>query len=482
MGIRIKPLEIEIPKDDPFKNDLLGRKEPAEVLTNIVGSIEGPCALAIDATWGAGKTTFLRLWSQHLRNEGFPVVEFNAWETDFSSDPFLALSSELTEGLRDYGNELLEPKIANTKKAAQEVLRRAIPGVIRFVTRVVLDINPLLENEVGQALASFAEERLTKYQETQEAIGKFRNTLQDMAGTLSESNKNRPLMVIIDELDRCRPSYAVELLEIAKHLFAVDHIVFVLAINRPELAHSIKALYGNDFDAKNYLRRFFDVDFRLPEPDRNAFINRLLESVHIYGYLGRTSDEYAQQEANMVWVLLEKFFSASGISLRQVAQAIHHLGLVLASLRSNHRSFFISVVVVLILRTLKTDLYHQFIRREISDLEVIDELFQTTGSKSLQEINERCLFEAAIILGFQELSGDLSYEQGSTPLMQRYKDMEYVDGDDTISPVDREHADNVLSWVDRYQRASQSRNGFGFKHSVDRIELLSTSLIDEAQK
>ena len=161
MGIRIQPREIEVPTDDPFKNDLLERKVSAEVLTSLVDSIDGPCALAVDAAWGNGKTTFLEMWSQHLRNQGFPVVKFNAWETDFSGDPFVALSTELTEGLHEYTDEPLATKIANTRKVAKEVLRRVVPGVIRVATAGILDGAPLLEKEVGQAFASYAEGRLT---------------------------------------------------------------------------------------------------------------------------------------------------------------------------------------------------------------------------------------------------------------------------------------------------------------------------------
>ncbi len=119
MGIRIQPREIDVPKNDPFKNDLLGRKESVEVLTHLVGNFEGPCVLAVDAAWGNGKTTFLRIWAQHLRKEKFPVVEFNAWETDFSGDPFVALSAELTEGLHEYTDEPLATKIADTKKSGE---------------------------------------------------------------------------------------------------------------------------------------------------------------------------------------------------------------------------------------------------------------------------------------------------------------------------------------------------------------------------
>ena len=69
-----------------------------------------------------------------------------------------------------------------------------------------------------------------------------------------------------------------EFLEVAKHLFSVDRIVFVLAVNLDQLAHSVRALYGSDFDAKGYLRRFVDVDFYLPDPDRDAFIREQLQA------------------------------------------------------------------------------------------------------------------------------------------------------------------------------------------------------------
>ena len=160
MGIRVRPVEIEMPEDDPFKNDLLNRKEPAQILTRLIGGIEGPCVLAIDAAWGAGKTTFLKMWSQHLRNEQFPVVEFNAWETDHAGDPFVAIVAELTDGLREFADESLTEKIRDTAEAAKQVALRAIPGAIRILTAGVLDVQPLIEKETGKLLASYAEDRL----------------------------------------------------------------------------------------------------------------------------------------------------------------------------------------------------------------------------------------------------------------------------------------------------------------------------------
>ena len=192
MGIRMQPREIEVPEDDPFKNDLLGRRESVEVLTHLVRSLEGPCVLAVDAAWGNGKTTFLKIWARHLRNRGFPIVKFNAWETDFSGDPFVALSTELMDGLQECTNDSMAQKVEDTKERAKEVLRRAIPGAVRLATAGILDINPLLEKEVGNALASYAEERLSSYQEAQKSIKEFKRVLKDMASTVSKAEVADP--------------------------------------------------------------------------------------------------------------------------------------------------------------------------------------------------------------------------------------------------------------------------------------------------
>ena len=479
MGIRIQPREIEVPEDDPFKNDLLGRKEPVEVLTHLVGSLEGPCVLSVDAAWGNGKTTFLKIWFQYLRNQGFPIIKFNAWETDFSGDPFVALSTELTEGLQEYADKPMAKMVDDTKERAKEVLRRAAPGVIRLATVGILDISPLLEKEVGQALASYAEKRLSAYQQAQESVKQFRDTLQDMASAVSTSKDGRSLIVMIDELDRCRPSYAVELLEVAKHLFAVDHIIFVLAVNRGELAHSIKALYGDGFDAQGYLGRFFDVDFRLPEPEREAFINQMLATIRIDDYFERTKDQAARQCVQTVQSLLQGFFYAPDLSLRRIAQAIHRLGLVFASLRSDQLSFALTAVVLLILRTIDSDLYHKFVSGDATDLEVVDKVFNRPGTETLQQKHEGWLFEATIICGAQEEVLRRS-ESMNSPLLERYKALVNSEAsDNAIHDPNRRRANEVNNLVQRISKGIDWGDPIGFRHSIQRIELLSPSLIDE---
>ena len=476
MGIRIQPREIEIPEDDPFKNNLLGRKESVEVITHLMGSIEGPCVLAVDAPWGTGKTTFLNIWIQYLRNNNFPVVKFNAWESDFTEDPFVAIAAELSDGLQHYIPMKHRAKISTFKKAAAKVLLRTASSAIEAVTHGIVDIAGIIENRKEE---SYAEARISRYQETQHYVKDFKKSLQDIADTVQNSSEGLPLIVIIDELDRCRPSYAVELLEVAKHLFAVDKIVFVLAINRSELAHSIKVVYGSDFDAEGYLRRFFDIDFRLPEPEREKFTRAMLDAVQLKDYFDLTIDSRHRGEEDLMHDLLLKFFSTSGFSLRKIAQAIHRFGLVYGSLANDQPSFVPMAIVTLILRTFDSERYYRFIRHEISDTEIVGEILSRFSTNTVgdghRDQHMSVVFAASVIVAGTEGRYDdrEALWPFSTPLLDQYKQVVLTE---PTSPHGI-HARDVIELVDRYGPEDRSDMREAFKHAVKRLELLSPSLI-----
>ena len=489
MGIRIQPKEIIIPSDpeeDPFENDKLDRRETVETLTQLVGKIEGPCAMAVDAPWGAGKTTFLKLWSQHLRNEGFQVIQYNAWETDFCEEPFVALCAELTEGVNTKGELGVTKEVNTVKKNAQKVIQHvtwnAASHIVSNATLGVLNIAKLKE-EIATDISS-VEERLAKHRQAKTVVDDFKDSLKNMAEALSSQDEiKRPLVVMIDELDRCRPSYAVELLETAKHLFSVNKVVFVLTINRNQLVHSVNALYGDEFDANGYLRRFFDVDIRLPAPDRELFIMDLLATIQIEDYLQRTDDLYTTTVTNSNYELLVKFLGISDISLRDVAQAIHRLGIVLALLPNDKMSFLTAIVVAIILRTINEKLYRDFVDGNVSDLEVVDALFRDNDMKSLQQTDEGNLFEAILIMAYKEMNSISSHPPNIckqiTPLEERHK----TEHSETTAAA-HEYHDEVLSYVGHQKEIfiKHYDRRLGFMSAVNRLELLDKGLIGEAPK
>ena len=168
-----------------------------------------------------------------------------------------------------------------------------------------------------------------------------------------------PVVVCVDELDRCRPNYAIEFLEISKHIFDVDGVAFVLAVNMTELAKSVQVMYGNSFDSKTYLRRFVDHALYLPKPDRTSFVNNLLESVGLF---------QVKDSSTFVRIFFNEFvLEPSHISLRDIEQAIHHLSIALAAAEDPGHARSIPmdtiITVIIVVRIVAPDMYFRFIPR-----------------------------------------------------------------------------------------------------------------------
>jgi KAP-like P-loop domain-containing protein len=119
---------------------------------------------------------------------------------------------------------------------------------------------------------------LEKFNRGKKSIAEFKAQLSKVLKSFTSKHR-MPLFVLVDELDRCRPTYAVTLLERVKHLFDVDDVVFVLATDTSQLRHSIKAIYGSDFDAGRYLHRFFDQTYRFQAPSVRDFVAKQFSKI-----------------------------------------------------------------------------------------------------------------------------------------------------------------------------------------------------------
>lgn len=96
MALPSKLKDIEIPMDDPFKNDILGMESYASTLKSIVEMYaEDGGVIAINGDWGTGKTTFSKMLKAYLENNNIKTVYFNTWETDYYKDPLVAIIREL---------------------------------------------------------------------------------------------------------------------------------------------------------------------------------------------------------------------------------------------------------------------------------------------------------------------------------------------------------------------------------------------------
>ena len=397
MPINIRPPELEVPEDNPFQNDLLDRRPYIETLTNLLGTLEGSCVFSLDSKWGGGKTTFLNMWAAHLRNEDYSVAQFNAWETDFTGDPFVALSSKLYEHFSERADDD-QTKVERYMQAAKKFAIQSTPFMIGLATLAATG-SGALSGELAAQIESFAEKRLAGFSENQESIEDFRNTLKEEVSELYDSDSSRPLFIMIDELDRCRPSYAIELLEVAKHLFSVDRVVFVLAVNRLELAHSVRALYGTKFDAVGYLQRFVDLEYVLPSPDRELFVLQAMDDTGLDAFFLEQS-EPLQSVPRMIARLL----ALSNLDLRRIAQAVRRLALICSTLDASAASAAAGTCVLLILHYLEPKAYKQFSEGVINDEDLSKIMFKHGELMKIRNTPEGWLFDAMLCQIWVELT------------------------------------------------------------------------------
>jgi predicted amino acid-binding ACT domain protein len=248
--------------------------------------------MSIDSPWGTGKTTFIKMWQAHLESQSVTSICFNAWESDYAEDPLVALVAELDRWVKSLNNpSLTEDAWNKAKSLLPGIAKSAAVATAKMVTFGGLDIEKEYEKIAANLVGGAVNNLVDSFNVQSSAIHQFKQNVEDTISALGDKQKN--LLIFVDELDRCRPTYAIELLERIKHLFNIDRIVFILSTDIEQLSHSICAVYGNNFNARSYLQRFIDIDYSLKKLENTNYINSLIHSLSIDGYF-KESHEKAQ--------------------------------------------------------------------------------------------------------------------------------------------------------------------------------------------
>ena len=300
---------------DGWKLDKLQRKDEADYLTSyLVGKNklersslnDGSFVLNVNAEWGFGKTYFLRNWADDLATKGHPVVYFDAWQNDFSKEPLIAFISTINAQLEPYFNKKIGEKRATRVKfmlgewygKGKKLLNPSAPFLWGILAKKLAgmsieqfgelfdedfeeptdskkeasaktDASKEFTDTVSTVVSKAASKLLASHNSINKTIVEFKNSLEKLTIHLDSLKIiNIPIFIFVDELDRCRPDYAIELFENIKHLFGVPGVFFVVATASEQLCHSIKKVYGQDFDSPSYLKRFFDQTYKLQEPNQ----------------------------------------------------------------------------------------------------------------------------------------------------------------------------------------------------------------------
>jgi predicted KAP-like P-loop ATPase len=252
---------------DFWSDDHLKRKDEANYLTKYLAARyvakknEQGFVLAVNGDWGLGKSFMIERWSKELEFAGHPVVMFNSWENDFTPEPLIAFIAELNSAMASQfdslplGEKLREKWLLQAKAVLIPALKVVGMAALKHGAGIGLhevqilfggeDLDDSEEEKDGvgvslkdtaEKLSKVIEEELKSHTNVKHAIRNFKVRLSALVDYLDKQGGIQlPIFVFIDELDRCRPDYAIKLLEGVKHLFGVPGIHFIVATNLSEL-------------------------------------------------------------------------------------------------------------------------------------------------------------------------------------------------------------------------------------------------------
>ena len=365
--------KLEIPADQPFKNCKLDREKYAEILKTIITTYEKGFVLAINGRWGTGKTTFVEMWKAYLELDNFHTLYFNAWENDFISDPLVGLLGELK---KINPQEKTKAALTSAINTAGKIVLKAAPAMFKGVVKKYAgeDIVNIFYDGIEEG-ASMLKKEIENYESQKYSLKQFREELEKYVDEICDK---KPLIFIIDELDRCNPHYAVKTLERIKHLFNIPNIVFVLSIDKEQLSNSIRGYYGSNLIAADeYLKRFIDIEYILPDPDVDSFCKYLFDYYDFKSAFFYTQNQITYHASNATDDLLmtaTAIFRYKKLTLRQVEKIFTNIRLSLNMFSNRHNLYTNLVFLLTYLRICEPDCYEKLSHKEYKTQELIKQI------------------------------------------------------------------------------------------------------------
>ncbi len=273
--MKMKNLDLKLNEENihyVLKNNFINRNRYISSFLKLINGLEENKIIALDGEWGSGKTWFVKsveyLMNSESNNElnivdkeimnkvkdKYMTFYYNAWENDDAESAMLSLMYKL-----------INDSCLQKNESEVGAIPRLLNTVIKFVTNGAVDIK---EDIFGE---QWNNKQITDCIKTSEEI---KETFKQIIDNLLIENKNR-LLIIIDEIDRCKPTFAIDLLENIKHFYNDDRIIFLVTTNNKELASSVCKIYGEKYDGALYLDRIFDINLELPNNYIQDYINAI---------------------------------------------------------------------------------------------------------------------------------------------------------------------------------------------------------------
>ena len=334
--------------------------KPLEVIEELENNSDYIQRIFIDAPWGMGKTYFVKSLEELIsyknlarRNSKAREIKFitiNAWETDYFSDPMKSIIGEIVENI-SLSNNVIEK--------VDELIDTKPKKIMQFFANFGLDkigVNEERKDELKDIFFNSTSVDISNIKE----YSQYKKTVKSFKEALSRSTSLK--VILIDELDRCKPNYAIELLETVKHFFGVKNLIFIFLVNKKQLKESIGK---TDDNCTEYFEKFFDIQFKLPELEYEDFIEieyNKYNDIHTYNIkpyppqnniINNIRIDYVADDVNSFYeaIFLEAFKSncdSSIVSPRNLIKSFKKFRLLLSSLSLKEKGCY-PLMIVLVL-------------------------------------------------------------------------------------------------------------------------------------
>lgn len=247
-----------------YSDDFLAA-DTGDNLFKLIEASNGKEVFCLDGSWGSGKSHFCREFKKKVENEDYKCIYFDAFKNDYQDDPLISLLGEISALSSDSNQEIIIDRMATLGKF---FLKGSLKAVIKGASRGIIDLEKIedgvqreLAKELSESTESFLSDAIKDYGKKEESLFSLKKEVEKLA----LQDNSRGLVFIVDELDRCKPSFSIELIEKIKHIFECENVVFLLSMHKPQVQASIRHVYGCSAESsEQYLNKFISLTVTLP--------------------------------------------------------------------------------------------------------------------------------------------------------------------------------------------------------------------------
>ncbi|MBO9357672.1 hypothetical protein GG851_27085 [Bordetella petrii] len=476
--LRFRPNDIDVSSERPFENDKLDREPFVTATVDLLQAIREPFVIALNAPWGSGKTTTLRLLEPALNQANISTVRFNAWEVDDAIDPLVPLVAELHDRLlriKGFEQGINHSKVQRLKTLGSAVAKHGTIAMVKAASAGLLDLGEASEGiakAVENAGEGLAGDLIDAFKQEKKAAEQFQKLLIELschARGADDNTDSPPLVLMIDELDRCRPTFAISMLERIKHFFHIPGLVFLLALDMKQLKSSTRKVYGAELDATEYLRRFVDLELSLPAAKPDGMIDAMLSNCGADDFFNRRGNNgQLRDERKWIVSVLTELATCFGLSLRVLQRMVSRLMLVIRQTSDNSYLDPILVAFMIFLRIQDDTLLQRFVAGQARADEVMKILrTEIPGGRAFYDSHVGMVIEAYMLYAHNQRHDYVSQ------FLKKARDI-------TDTPETSEHR-RILEVTHRFDNICQehfARNGIDLRAIDQRINLVAMGLRD----